>query len=207
MASIRRVALLGFLPWVDAARRLAVLENPAALAAEAAARRLTDAGVEALFLPLEVSESGITSALAAVRAFAPALVVGVGQHRDACRVERSGRVPGAWAPHRSGESAPWPLVTDADALAAHLSTLADPAAATGPFLPSDDPGAYFCDHLCVELARDARRRGTGACFLHVAAIDGCPASVRAARLEQYTRQLVAAVRWLSSRRGPAEAQA
>lgn len=200
---IRRDALLlGFLPWTDPAREIQVTENPAALAAEAASRRLVEAGWQAGFVPVEVSPEGITAAMARVAAWAPPLVLAVGQTRRTARVERMGRVPGAWAPAAEGEPQPWWLVASPEPLIERLNRLLEPRGETEPFTASDDPGGYYCDHLCVELSRDARRRGSRAIFLHVPPIADLAAEVRAARLLQYERQLVAAAEWAHSEWDP-----
>lgn len=195
-----RIALLGFRPWTDPARQIAVAENPAALAAEACARSLIGDGRLAAFVPVEVSGDGISSAMRAVETFGASVVVALGQTPGEPRVERFGRVPGAWAPAQDAESTPWLLAPDADVLALRLEALHDPASETGAFRPSDDAGAYFCDHLCVELVRDARRRGTRARFLHVTSVDGCVPAVRDARIGQYALQARVVVEWLL--RGP-----
>jgi pyrrolidone-carboxylate peptidase len=194
----RRIAVLGFLPWTDAVRGVGARDNPSALAAERAASALASDGYQARFLGVPVSGEGIAAVVEGVVAFDPCVCVAIGQARETPRVERHGLVPGAWSAHDAA-SGPFVLVPDAEALAAHLSTLRDPAAATGPFEPSDDPGGYFCDHLCVELAIDARTRGTRAAFLHVPPIDGVDAGTREARVAQYARQAVAAVAWLLAR--------
>lgn len=188
--------MLGFLPWVDEARGRDVKENPSALAAETCARRLLEEGWLARFVPVAVSAEGIDQATAAVRAFEAEIIVALGQTATEPRVERWGRVPGAWAPTTSGEAAPWLLTPGAEALVARLNGAAFTAAATEPFRASDDAGAYFCDHLCVELVRDARARGSRAVFLHVTAIDRCLPEERAARLAQYAVQARTAVVWL-----------
>jgi hypothetical protein len=77
-----------------------------------------------------------------------------------------------------------------------LNALIDPDAMVESFTASEDAGGYFCDHLCVELARESRRRPIRARFLHVTAVDGCSPAVRAARLRQYGRQIRATVEWL-----------
>lgn len=199
----RRVVVLGFLPWSDPSRGVGARENPAALAAERAARLLARDGFEARFLGVPVTSAGIAAVVEGVVAFDPAVSVALGQGRATPRVERRGVVPGAWSTHDAAAGT-FVLVQDAEALAAHLSTLVDPEAETGPFEPSDDPGGYFCDHLCVELAVDARTRGAHAAFLHVPPIDDAGERVRVARVAQYARQAAAAVAWLlrTSRPGP-----
>lgn len=191
-----RIALLGFLPWVDAARDVAVAINPAELAARACADLLRGDGHDATFVPVPVSAEGIEAAVAQVRDLEAAVVVALGRTPTGPRVERWGRVPGAWRPQVLDEDAPWLLAPDATALAARLATIVEPGANTEPFVASDDAGAYYCDHLCVELVRDARQRGTRARFLHVTGVDGCSPEQREARLRQYTRQARATVDWL-----------
>jgi hypothetical protein len=204
-----RVALLGFLPWTDDARAIAVRENPAALAAARAAATLarspqvTDARAHAI----EVSAAGVDGARAFLADFAPRATVALGQTRDALRVERQGVVPGAWT-RRVASEGPFPLLIDggdaeddaglAEALAARLAPLVDPQL-TPPLVVSDDPGGYYCDHLCVELSLDARARGARAAFLHVPAIDGCEPALREARLALYARLAVATAEWLLGR--------
>lgn len=190
------IVLLGFLPWTDPDRKVSVRENPAALAAERAAWQLAARGLVTTFVPVAVSGDGITRALARARSWEPQLMVAVGQAPTGPRIERFGRVPGAWSPRREGEESPWLLAPDADALAARLNELRDPAAETEPFVASDDAGAYFCDHLCVELVREGRRRPVPMRFLHVTAIDACTPEIRAARLSLYVRQIIATVDWL-----------
>lgn len=204
-AGAPRVALLGFLPWTDDARAIAVRENPAALAA-ARARDALGGRYEARLHEIEVTPAGIDAARAFLAAFAPRVTVALGQTRDALRVERQGVVPGRWTARAAAEG-PFPLLVDADgaparaaeALVAHLAPLVDPAAEGPAPIVSDDPGAYYCDHLCVELSLDARARGARAAFLHVPAIDGCAAAVREARLAQYARMAVATAEWLLAR--------
>lgn len=191
-----RIALLGFLPWVDAAREVSVVINPAERAARACADLLVRDGHDAVFVPVPVSGDGIDAALARVRELAASVVVALGRTSTGPRVERWGRVAGAWRPGLGDEEAPWLLAPDATALAAHLATLVEPGANTEPFAASDDAGAYYCDHLCVELVRDARRRGTRSRFLHVTGVDDCPPEQREARLRQYARQARATVDWL-----------
>lgn len=197
----RRVALLGFLPWIDEARGIRVGENPSALVAEAVAGQLAADGLDARFIPVGVSESGIRSAMAELVAFAPDQAIALGQTRPTMhpRVERAGQVPGEWAPSAEDERRPWTLAPDAEALSAVLNELLDPLAQTGAFAASDDPGGYYCDHLCVELARDARRRGSGALFLHISPVDAVSPAVRDARLSQFTRQTLRAVEWCLAR--------
>jgi hypothetical protein len=111
-------------------------------------------------------------------------------------VERQGLVPGDWAPAAPDEPTPWLLAPDAEALAAELSQLSIAEAGTPPFEASDDAGGYYCDHLCVELVRELRRRPLQARFLHVPAIDGCTPEVKDARIRQYVLQIRATVDWL-----------
>lgn len=204
MAESQSIAILGFMPWADPARQIAVRENPSAIVADLCARELAASGLPAAFVPVEVSGDGITKAMEMVRLLGAQIVVALGQTPTEPRVERLGRVPGLWAPAAESEVAPWSLAPDADELVIELNRLQEPAAELKPFRASDDAGAYFCDHLCVELVRDARVRGTKARFLHITAVDGCPPDVREARLLQYTRQARATVEWLmrSSFRGP-----
>jgi hypothetical protein len=192
----RRIALLGFLPWNDPGRNVAVRENPAAITAERCARALAQDGHSATFVPVPVSGDGIRRALEAARLLDAEIIVALGQTPTEPRVERVGRVAGSWSPAVVGETTPWTLAPDADELVARLNSLADPAAQLQPFRASDDAGAYFCDHLCVELARDARVRPVSSRFLHLTAIDDCAAEVKAARLGQYARQARAVVEWL-----------
>jgi pyrrolidone-carboxylate peptidase len=194
----RRVVVLGFLPWTDPARGVGARDNPAALAAERAAQLLARDGFDARFFGVPVSSEGIAAVVEGVVAFDPGVSVALGQGRETPRVERRGVVPGAWTSHDATKGT-FVIVQDADSLAAHLSTLVDPDAETGPFESSDDPGGYFCDHLCVELAVDARTRGAHAAFLHVPPIDHAGARVREARVAQYARQAAAAVTWLVRR--------
>lgn len=190
----RRVVVLGFLPWTDPAHGVGARDNPAALAAERAAQLLAHDGFEARFFGVPVSGEGIAAVVEGVVAFDPCVSVALGQGRATPRVERRGVVPGAWSMHTANGT--FMLVQDAEGLAAHLSTLVDPDAETGPFESSDDPGGYFCDHLCVELAVDARTRGAHAAFLHVPPIDDAGERMREARIAQYARQAAAAVAWL-----------
>ncbi len=187
---------MGFLPWREPERNRDVRENPAAIAANRSAVQLAEAGLDAVFVPVPVSGVGITQAMERVRLLRAEVVVAVGQTPTAPRVEQFGRVPGAWAPVEPGEVEPWPLAPDAAALAAALNALQDPAAETEPFTASDDAGGYYCDHLCVELVREVRRRPMRARFLHVTEIDSCTRSVREARLALYTRQIRAVVELL-----------
>ena len=193
-----RVALLGFLPWSDPARSAVVRENPAALAAERCARALADEGRPAEFVPVSVSAEGIAGAIQSIRRSQSNVVVALGQTKTAPRVERFGKVPGVWAPALAGEESPWLLATDAADLASVLNELREPESGTLPFTVSEDAGAYYCDHLCVESARETRLRPLRARFLHVTEIDGCTPEVREARLRQYARQARAAVDWLTS---------
>lgn len=199
MAESKRIALLGFLPWSDPARQIAVRENPSAIVANRCALELAESGLAAAFVPVAVSGEGIQQALEMVRLLDSEIIVALGQTPTEPRVERFGRAPGVWSPRVDGEEAPWLLASDAEELAVELNRSVDPAAQLQPFRASDDAGAYFCDHLCVELARDARVRGTQARFLHITAVDGCPSDVREARLRQYTRQARATVEWLMQR--------
>jgi pyrrolidone-carboxylate peptidase len=194
----RRIVVMGFLPWRDPQRGTDVRENPAAIAANRCALQLAEEGFVAAFVPVPVSGEGITQAIDRARRLEAEVVVAVGQTPTGPRVERFGRVPGAWAPAADGEAAPWPLADDAPALTDALNALSDPAAQTEPFVASDDAGGYFCDHLCVELVRETRRRPLRARFLHVTEIDSCPPAVREARLSMYTKQIRAAVEWLSA---------
>jgi pyrrolidone-carboxylate peptidase len=194
-----RIALLGFLPWVDVARDRNVRENPSAIAAELCARELAGEGRAATFVPVAVSGEGINEAMEVVRLLSADVVVALGQTgaRDPTpRVETQGIVPGAWAPASEDEPKPWPLAPDAEVLVAKLNELTIAEAETAPFRTSDDPGGYFCDHLCVELVREARRRPLQARFLHVTPIDGCSPEVRDGRIRQYVRQTRATVEWL-----------
>lgn len=195
------IALLGFLPWTDLAREIAVDVNPSALAAESCATALGRDGFRVSFVPVAVSSEGIIRAREMLDRLEPSIVVALGQTPGGPRVERWGRVPGAWAPAHPDEVAPWLLAPDAEELATALAAIHDEAAQLEPFRPSEDAGAYFCDHLCVELARWMRVTGGQARFLHVTSIDGLPAHVRAARLRIYERQIAATVTWLSSRQG------
>jgi pyrrolidone-carboxylate peptidase len=108
-------------------------------------------------------------------------------------------VPSVLAPADAGEDAPWLLAPDAEAIVGFVNEHAVAAAGTAPFAVSEDAGGYYCDHLCVELARLSRRTGAEARFLHVTAIDGCDAAVREARLGQYARQVAAVARYLEGR--------
>lgn len=198
-----KLALLGFLPWKDPARAIAVDVNPSALAAEASARAFERSGVLARFFPIEVSERGIRGAQAFLERERPTIAVAVGQTRGAPRVERFGRVPGAWATLQPSESAPWLLAPDAEGLARHLSVFREEAALLEPFSASDDAGGYYCDHLCVEMARWSRDTGSPARFLHVTAIDGLSPETAAARLRVYERQIAETVHWLVSHLGAA----
>lgn len=190
------IAILGFLPWQDAEKRIVVTTNPAQLAASRCADELVFEGFQATFIPVDVSGDGIAQAMRRVRELSSSVVVALGRTSTGPRVERWGRKPGAWNPRSPEEEEPWLLAPDADELAAHLTTFADPAAETGAFVASDDAGAYFCDHLCVELVRDARTRGSRARFLHLPGVDGLANPVREARIGQYARQARATVDWL-----------
>lgn len=188
-----RVALLGFLPWIDASRGTDVRENPAAISAEMCAREL-----DAAFVPIEVSGKGIVRAMEAVRLSGAEVVVAVGQTSTGPRVERFGKVPGVWAPATDDEAMLWEIAPDAQAIADRLNTLHDPAAETELFVASEDAGGYFCDHLCVELGREMRQRSIRARFLHVTAIDGCLPPVRDARIRMYAKQIAATVEWITA---------
>lgn len=192
-----RVALLGFLPWSDPTRAIAVRENPSALAAERCAAELSSRGIDAAFVPVAVSEQGIRDAVLALEGGRPHVVVAAGQTPGGPRVERFGRVPGAWSPARADGPGPWLLAPDAAALARALNRFEAPFAEIEPFGASDDAGGYYCDHLCVELARFARANGARARFLHLTAIDGVPPRVRDARVATYARRLAAVVAWLT----------
>ena len=196
MAKTHRIALMGFLPWTDPQRGIAVQENPAAVVAEACARELSRDGLDCAFVPVPVSDEGILGATTIVRTLGADIIVALGQTSTEPRVETLGRVPCSSAPVCAGETSPWTLATDADQLVPLLNALAEPTANAAPFRTSDDAGGYFCDHLCVELARDATTRGTRARFVHITATDGVPSDVRAARLRQYQRQARATVEWL-----------
>jgi pyrrolidone-carboxylate peptidase len=195
--------VLGFLPWTDPERREAVRENPAALAAEQCARLLAGDGHITKFIAVGVTADGVTRAMESVRLFEPDVVVAAGQTRTEPRVERFGRVPGAWSPLKRHEESPWLLAADAEELVAAVNALNDPAAATAPFRSSDDAGGYFCDHLCVELVRETRRRPMHARFLHITAIDDCTPVVREARLAMYARQMRAVAEILAKQAGAA----
>lgn len=192
------VLVMGFLPWTDEARGIRVAENPAALTAHAVSLRLQSESVAAAFVPVHVSAEGIQQAMQAVRESGAPLVVALGQTRRTPTVERMGRVPGDWAPAEPGEPQPWLLVPNPGGLVDELNQLIDPAALTEPFTVSDDAGGYFCDHLCVELARDSRKRGSRALFLHLSPTEGLPADVRDARLAQYERQVLRAAELAAS---------
>lgn len=194
------IALFGFLPWTDPSRKIHVSVNPSALAAEACARALARDGFRVSFLPIAVSAEGVEGARRALDRMQPSIAIAVGQTPGGPRVERYGRVPGPWAPAHAEEVTPWLLAPDADELARALADIDDPAAELEPFHPSDDAGAYFCDHLCVELARWSRETGGQSRFLHVTAIEGVPARVGMARVQVYERQIAATVTWLLSRR-------
>ncbi len=196
MANAQSIALLGFLPWTDSERGVVVRENPAAIVAERCARELAESGISAVFVPVPVSGEGIRTAMKTIAELRSDIVIALGQTKTAPRVERFGRAPGSWSPAAPNEESPWLLAPDADVLAVELNQWNIAAAATEPFVPSDEAGAYFCDHLCVELVRLARMTPISARFLHITAIDECSAEVRAARLDQYTRQVRAAVDWL-----------
>lgn len=192
------IALLGFLPWTDPSRGIAVRVNPAALAAEACTGRLARKGYRVAFVPVAVSDDGVRNARLAIDSMAPRVVVAVGQTKGAPRVERWGRVPGRWAEAQADEPQPWLLAPDADELSALLQTIHDEAAALEPFAASDDAGGYFCDNLVVELARWSRRTGRDARFLHVTSIDGSDATTAEARLRLYERHIEATAHWLLS---------
>lgn len=196
--SCMQVMLLGFRPWVDSSCGIAVLENPSELVAKSVFLRLLEEGVAAGFCSVEVSAEGIEAAMSEVRISGASVVVALGQTRGAPRVERMGRVPGEWTPARAGEPQPWMLIPNPSGLLEELNTHTDPIANTGPFTISDDAGGYFCDHLCVELARDSRIRGNRALFLHLSAIQDLPPLVRQARLSQYEAQVFAAVEWAAA---------
>lgn len=193
------IALLGFLPWMDVERGIAVPINPAERAAALCVEGLVQDGKEAVFIPVEVSAQGIGTAMELLRRHAPTVVVALGRTPTAPRVERWGRVPLSELPLKPGEEAPWLLAPDAEELALHLASLDESEAEVASFSVSDDAGAYFCDHLCVELARDARARGTQARFLHVPGVEGCSQQVSDARVGLYVRQARAAVEWLIER--------
>lgn len=195
------VALLGFLPWTDPSRGIAVRVNPSALAAEASMARLVRKGYRVAFVPVSVSDEGVRKARQTLDSMAPEVVVAVGQTKGAPRVERWGRVPGRWAAASPDEPRPWLLAPDADELSALLRTIDDEAAALEPFAASDDAGGYFCDNLVVELARWSRVTGNAARFLHVTAIDESPPEVAEARLRLYERHIEATALWLLSARG------
>lgn len=188
------VVVTGFLPWVDPGRDLDVRENPAILSAISAVERLRAEGLRAVALGVEVTANGIRETIRRIEQLAPSVVVSLGQGRETSRVERFGRVPGAWT--ETAEDGPWPLPSDAARVLSAVNACVDPAALTGPFVVSDDPGAYFCDHLCVELVRASRRCGFRATFLHVPPIDGVSGAIRSARLAQYSAQAAAAARVL-----------
>lgn len=193
------IALLGFLPWTDPSRDIAVRVNPSALAAETCAHALARDGFRVAFVPVAVSEEGIERAREALERANPSIIVAVGQTKGAPRVERWGRVPMASAPPRPDEPTPWLIAPDADELANALAAIDDPEADLLPFAPSDDAGGYFCDNLCVELARHCRKTKAKARFLHVTAIDDVTEPVGAARVRLYQRQIAFTVMWLMSR--------
>lgn len=193
------IALLGFLPWTDPSRGIAVRRNPSAMAAEACTGRLAQKGFRVAFVPVAVSDEGVRKARFVIDFLKPKVVVALGQTKGAPRVERWGRVPGAWAPALADEPQPWLLAPDAEDLAALLRTIDDEAAQLEPFAVSDDAGAYFCDNLVVELARWSRSTGRRARFLHVTAIDDAHPSVAEARLRLYERHIEATALWLLSR--------
>lgn len=197
--SVVDIALLGFLPWTDPSRDIAVRVNPSALAAEACAKALARDGFRVTFVPVAVSEEGIERARTALERENPSVIVAVGQTKGAPRVERWGRVPMASAPPRPDEPTPWLLAPDADELASALAAIDDPEAGLLPFTASEDAGGYFCDNLCVELARHGRKTKARARFLHVTAIDDVTGPVAAARVRLYERQIAFAVMWLVSR--------
>jgi hypothetical protein len=192
-----RIILRGFLPWRDPDRQVVVTLNPAAVVAERVARALSATGADAEAIAMAVSADGIRDAMSRVTASSPSVVVGLGHTPTEPRVERAGRVPGAWARAADGEETPWLLGNDAGAIVRELNQYSDPAARLEPFRESDDPGGYYCDHLCVELSRDARRRGSLARFLHLTGVDRCSPAVREARLRQYERQVRAVLEWLA----------
>jgi len=196
------IALLGFLPWTDPSRGIAVQTNPAALAAEACTGRLAEKGYRVAFVPVVVSDEGVRKARETVDAMDPKVVVAVGQTKGGPRVERWGRVPGAGSPALPDEEQPWLLAPDAEELAALLRTIDAEGAELEPFAVSDDAGGYFCDNLVVELARWSRRTGRDARFLHVTAIDLSPPDVAQARLRSYECHIEATALWLLSRALP-----
>jgi pyrrolidone-carboxylate peptidase len=198
MSSDPRILLLGFAPWVDEARGLAVVENPSQLAVQRAASLLADAGVAACARAVEVSDEGVLAAVAEADRLEADVVVALGQTPTEPRVERFGRVPSRLRPAQEGECSPWLLASDADELAALLDSHVDDTAGLEPWRVSEDAGAYFCDHLCVELARLSRRSGATTRFLHVTAIDGCPPDVREARIALYARQVAVLAGHLAS---------
>lgn len=195
---IDRVAFLGFLPWVDERRAIEVRRNPSILAATRAAELW---GQGASVIGVEVSIDGIVSALEKVRGVDARIVVAAGQTPTEPRIERFGRVPMALSSAVLADG-PWLLAPDVEELVALVNRESMPEAALAPFRGSDDAGAYFCDHLCVELARLQAMDRVRARFLHVTAIDGVESDVAAARVEQYARQLVAVARHLGAGRSP-----
>jgi pyrrolidone-carboxylate peptidase len=194
-----RVLLLGFAPWSDETRGIVVAENPARLAAAQSARLLVADGLEAEALAVEVSAAGVVAAVDEAERRGAGLVLALGQTPAGPRVERWGRVPSPLRPATGDDAGPWLLAPDADALVELLEGCADDAALLEPWRVSDDAGAYYCDQLCVELARLARRTGAVTRFLHVTAIDGCTADVREARVALYARQVSRLVAHLTAR--------
>ncbi|MFM2153018.1 MAG: hypothetical protein RL199_1453 [Pseudomonadota bacterium] len=194
-----RVLLLGFAPWTDESRGIAVAENPAQLAATEAARRLVSEGLRAEALAVEVSAAGVVAAIDEAERRGAGLVIALGQTPTEPRVERWGRVPSPLRPATGDDPGPWLLAPDADVLALLLSQEVDDAAVLEPWRTSDDAGAYYCDQLCVELARLARRTGAVTRFLHVTAVDGCTPEVRDARVVLYARQVNRLVAHLADR--------
>ena len=193
MTSDVRILLLGFAPWTDASRGVAVGRNPAQLAAHHARRLLSDRGSNVDALSVEVSDEGVLAAADEVERRGANVVVALGQTPTEPRVERFGRVASRLRPQAAAEDSPWLLAPDADELAALLASHVDAEAALEPWRASDDAGAYYCDHLGVELARLARRTGATTRFLHVTAIDGCPSAVQEARVALYARQVTSLV--------------
>lgn len=187
---------MGFLPWKDETRGIAVKINPAERAAALCVEGLERDGVDAAFVPVAVSEEGIRQAITRLAEEEPSVVVALGRTPTGPRVERLGRVPLACSPARPNEETPWLLAPDATELAAYLSTFADATARSLAFTASDDAGAYYCDNLCVELVRYARSKCIDARFLHVTGVDDCASDVAEARIRQYARQARATVDWL-----------
>jgi hypothetical protein len=199
MATDPHILLLGFAAWTDASRGLSVAENPAALAVHRAARRLSRRGFQAQALSVEVSDDGVLDAAGEAERLGAEVVIAIGQTPTGPRVERFGRIPSRLRPPSADEPSPWLLAPDADALVMLLSSHIDDMARLEPWRTSDDAGAYHCDHLCVELARLSQRTGATTRFLHVTAIDGCPADVREARVEAYARQTALLAEHLAGR--------